>query len=65
MTESRRMVGPGELAPPFRLPAGPDERLGVEDFRGVSVDGVWCHRAFADVNPGADGVLTALEAMER
>lgn len=151
------MVGPGQVAPRFHLPAGPGRRVGVEDFRGspvilafypadfspvcsdqmalyeavrsefdrygaalmgISVDGIWCHRAFAEsrgiefpllsdfepkgevsraygvyaedgtseralfvldrdgrvawnylsdpgVNPGADGILTALDAMER
>jgi len=155
MTDSGRMPGPGEIAPPFTLRAGPDRRLSVADLRGspvilafypadfspvcsdqmalyeavsfefdrygaallgISVDGVWCHRAFAesrgirfpllsdfepkgevsrgygvysdhgtskralfvldregrvswnflsdpDVNPGADGILAALEAM--
>jgi peroxiredoxin len=78
---------PGTAAPAFRLPAGPDRTIAVEDLRGrpailafypadwspvctdqmalyqevmpmfeaygaalvgISVDGVWCHRAFAD-----------------
>jgi peroxiredoxin len=157
MTDSATMIGPGRVAPPFALPSGPDERVGLRDLRGspvilafypadfspvcsdqmalyeavrseferygavllgISVDGIWCHRAFAesrgirfpllsdfepkgevsrnygvyaddgtseralfvldrdgrvnssflsdpDVNPGADGILTALEAMER
>lgn len=151
------MPGPGQAAPAFALPDGPDRRVGVADYRGsplilafypadfspvcsdqialyqavaseferfdakilgISVDGVWCHRAFAHsrgiqfpllsdfepkgevsrrygvygddgvseralfvldrdggvtwnyvsprgVNPGADGILAALEAMER
>ena len=150
------MPGPGEPAPDFTLPAGPDHSLTLSELRGrpvvlafypadwspvctdqmalyqavrpvfdeygaavlgLSVDGVWCHRAFADnrnlhfplladfepkgavsraygsydtatgesernlfvidpqgevfwshrsptgVNPGADGILAALEAM--
>lgn len=156
MTDSARMPGPGQAAPPFALPVGPNRRVGLADYRGspvilafypadfspvcsdqmalyeavgfefdrygaallgISVDGVWCHRAFAesrgirfpllsdfepkgevsrsygvyadgesqrslfvldrsgrvtwsfladpDINPGADGILTALEAMER
>ncbi len=84
--EMRRLVGPGEAAPDFSLPSGPDRRLSLKELRGrpvvlafypadfspvcgdqmalynevlgefskfgaqllgVSVDGVWCHAAFA------------------
>jgi peroxiredoxin len=150
------LVGPGQLAPEFSLPSGPDGRVSLQSLRGkpvvlafypadwspvcgdqmalynealgeflkyeaqlvgVSVDGVWCHAAFAanrklrfplladfepkgevsrrygayrakegfseralfvidragsvvwsflspiDVNPGADGILDALEKL--
>jgi peroxiredoxin len=155
MSSSARMPGPGETAPEFSLPSGPDTRIDLADMTGgpvilafypndfspvcsdqmalyqavmpeferyraailgISVDSVWCHRAFADsrgiefplladfepkgevcraygvygnegtseralfvlddegtvvwnylspsdVNPGADGILNALEAM--
>ncbi len=39
------------------------------ELLGISVDGVWCHGAFAKycspvaVNPGADGILRALEEL--
>jgi peroxiredoxin len=156
-TDSRTgLIGPGEAAPEFSLPSGPDRRLSLQELRGrpvilafypadwspvcgdqmalynevlgefskfgaqllgVSVDGVWCHAAFAanrklrfplladfepkgevarrygayrtkdgiaeralvladsagtvawsylspiDVNPGADGILDALETL--
>jgi peroxiredoxin len=84
--EMRRLVGPGEAAPDFSLPSGPDRRLSLRELRGrpvvlafypadfspvcgdqmalynevleefskfgaqllgISVDGVWCHAAFA------------------
>lgn len=34
----------GTLAPEFDLPTGPDASVALG---GISVDGVWCHRAFA------------------
>jgi peroxiredoxin len=81
-----RLIGPGEPAPEFSLPSGPDKRTSLKELRGrpvvlafypadwspvcgdqmalynevlgefskygaqllgVSVDGVWCHAAFA------------------
>jgi peroxiredoxin len=153
-----RILPPGERAPDFTLPAGPDQNLSLGEFRGrnvilaffpavfspvcgdqmglyneilpefqqlnaqilgISVDGPWCHEAYAesrklrfpllsdfhpkgevaraygvynaewgvaaralfvidgqgviqwsylspiDVNPGADGILSALEAIEQ
>ena len=152
-----QMLSPGAAAPSFTLPAGPDEMISLEQFRGrpvvlvfypadwspvcgdqlalyneiledfqeldaqvlgISVDGPWCHRAYAearklripllcdfepkgavaraygaydkaggvtqralfvidgdgivrwsylspiDVNPGADGILAALEEIQ-
>jgi peroxiredoxin len=156
VTEDR--IAPGQVAPEFSLPSGPDRRVSLKSFRGkpvvlafypadwspvcgdqmalynealaefskyeaqllgVSVDGVWCHAAFAanrklrfplladfepkgevsrrygayrakdgfseralfvidragtvawsflspiDVNPGADGILDALEKLQK
>src|SRR6266511_700546 len=77
--------------PPPRTRVCPCRTCGADAIPlGISVDGVWCHRAFADrsgvaeralyvidpdgvlfwsylsprgINPGADGILNALEAM--
>src|SRR5688500_11053207 len=82
-----RILPPGERAPGFALPAGPDRKIALSDFRGrnviltfypadfspvcgdqmslyneilpefealnaqllgVSVDGMWCHQAYAE-----------------
>jgi peroxiredoxin len=87
MTESRTVPGPGQAAPEFVLPSGPDARVDLADMLGapvilafypgdfspvcsdqmalyeavspefarydaallgISVDSVWCHQAFAD-----------------
>ena len=54
----------------------PEFRRFHAELIGISVDGVWCHAAFAQgmirwssvspvgINPGADGILTALEALK-
>jgi peroxiredoxin len=87
MTQYNGMLAPGDQAPDFTLPAGPDRSIRLAELRGapvimvfypadwspvcsdqaalyqamsgeferyhaallgLSVDGVWCHRAFAE-----------------
>lgn len=67
----------GSKAPDFTLHSTPDQTVSLSEFRGRNVilalralfviggDGVirWSYLSPMDVNPGADGILKALEGV--
>ena len=56
----------GTPAPDFTLHSTPDQGVSLRDFRGRPVILVfWSYVSPIGVNPGADGILTALEDLSK
>lgn len=55
------ILGPGQRAPAFQLKATPDQSIALSQLRGSVIQ--WSYCSPVGVNPGADGILQALEAM--
>lgn len=55
----------GTMAPEFDLPTGPDASVGLGSLRGRPAVLAFYDLSPIDVNPGADGILYALEDLTR
>ena len=55
---------PGQPGPDFTLNCTPDQTLSLNEFRGRRVI-TWSCLSPIGINPGADGIVAALEAMDR